>query len=89
MAEIRSSGFQGGDVVTVYQPPEDIRDWVLRHEAAFKAATVDSSTLTTTWPSGCSVTTYQQTGESPSLHHARHWVDVTAAMQNDPPNPEG
>lgn len=87
MAEIRSTGFSGGDVVTTALPNEQIRDWVKRHEADYKAATVDSTTLTTTWPEGGSVTTTQQTGELPADHHARHWADVADAMTANPPDP--
>jgi hypothetical protein len=90
MAEIRSTGLEGGDVVTTFDagpPAEDIRDWVDRHEADYKAATVDSSTLTTTWPDGCSITTYQQTGEAVGIFHARHWADVRESMATTPPDP--
>lgn len=86
MAEIRSSGLQGGDVVTTYQSPETVRDWVKRHADAYKQATVDSTTLTTTWPDGGSVTTEQVSGETPEDHHARHYADVADAMAANPPN---
>ena len=87
MAEIRSSGFEGGDIVTTHQPPESVRDWVERHQDAYKQGVVDNSTITTTWPQGCSNTTYQQTGESTALHHARHWESTAEAMSQTPPDP--
>lgn len=91
MADIITSGLQGGDLVTSHDagpPPESIRDWVKRHADAVKATPPDNSTLTTTWPKGCSVTTYQQSGESAALHKARHWLDVTDSMVDNPPDPD-
>lgn len=88
MADITTTGLQGGTLTTTHQPPEDVRDWVTRHMDAYKALNPDATTLVTTWPSGCSVTTYKQTGESASFFHARHANDVAKSMQDDPPEPD-
>jgi len=50
MAEIRTSTFTSGDVVTTHQPPESVRAWVERHSNAIKLQTPDSDPLVTTWP---------------------------------------
>lgn len=62
MAEIRTSAFTAGDIVTTHQPPESVRDWVDRHADAVKAATPAGTTLTTEWPDTCALTTYQKEG---------------------------
>lgn len=87
MAEIKTTGLTGGDLTTTAQPGEQIRDWVQRHEDAYKPLSPDGNTLTTTWPKGGSITTTQESGESASQHHTRHWEAVTAEMQNNPPDP--
>lgn len=90
MAEIRSTGFVGGDVVTVHDPgppPESIRDWVKRHETAYKAATVSGDILDTYWPGDepCWWGSVRLDGESDAVFHARHWAEVTTNMQQCPP----
>lgn len=87
MAEIRTTGLEGGDLVTNYQAGETVRDWVGRHSDAYKNLDPDSTVLRSEWPVGQSKTTTQQPGESPSLHHARHWNEVVTAMQTNPPDP--
>lgn len=88
MAEIRTTGMQGGDIVTTHQPPETVREWAKRHLDAYKAGTPDATTLVTTWPKECGVTTHRQTGESEASFHARHADDFTAHMVDNPPDPE-
>lgn len=87
MAEIRTSAFTAGDIVTTHQPPESVRDWVDRHADAVKAATPAGTTLTTEWPDTCALTTYQKEDETKTLHLARHWFEVRSAMGDDPPDP--
>jgi hypothetical protein len=87
MAEIRTTGLQGGDLVTTHQPPETVREWAKRHMDAYKPLLPDTGTLSTTWPDGCGVTTYKQAGESAVSFHARHANDVAVGMQDDPPDP--
>ncbi len=88
MAEIRSTGFAGGDIVTTHQPPESIRDWVNRHADAYKQGTVSGDILDTYWPGKpepCWWGSTRLPGESDADFHARHWADVTTNMTQCPP----
>lgn len=88
MAEIRTTGLQGGDLVTTHQPPETPREWAKRHFDAYKASTPDSSTLVTTWSKQCGITSYKHSQESTATFHARHADDFTAHMVDNPPVPD-
>lgn len=88
MAEIRSTGFAGGDIVTTHQPPESIRAWVKRHEDAYKQGTVSGDILDTYWPGDpepCWWGSTRKAGETDAEFHARHWAEATANMVQCPP----
>lgn len=92
MAEIRTQTFTTGDVVTTYQTPELVRDWVRRHIDALKNKVPDGNTLTTTWPidkdpGTASTTTTRIQGESNDSFIDRHATDTLFDMVQDPPDP--
>ena len=92
MAEIRTSTFTSGDVVTTHQPPESVRDWVARHSAAIKLQTPDSDPLVTTWPikdppGSASTSTDRGTGQSDGEFIDDHIVDYLLDMMTENPDP--
>lgn len=92
MAELRTVAFTSGDVVTTYQPPESVRDWVQRHSDALKNRTPAYDELVTTWPikdppGTADAATPRVGGEPDASFIAAHIEDYTAAMRTNPPDP--
>ena len=92
MAELRTSTFTSGDVVTTYQFPETVRDWVLRHGVAIKQQTPDSDPLVTTWPikdppGTASTSTDRGSGQSNGDFIDDHIVDYLLDMMTENPDP--
>lgn len=92
MAEIRTETFTSGDIVTTYQAPESVRDWVQRHADAIKGNTPDSDPLVTTWPIkdppySASTSTARKSGQSDAGFVEDHTVEFLLDMMADNPDP--
>lgn len=92
MAEIRTETFTSGDIVTTYQAPESVRDWVQRHADAIKGLAPDSDPLVTTWPIkdppySTSTSTPRGSGQSDEEFIESHTVGFLLDMMTDNPDP--
>jgi hypothetical protein len=88
MSSITTTGTTTDPVSTSRQAGESAGDWAERHGGRVSSATPSGDTLTTTWKSAGgdqSKATHRRSGESDALFQARHILEFTAAMIDQPP----